>query len=270
VTGAELQTFANGEFEIEVRPTEDGSFTVLAPGLARALGFRDARDMMLPLSSNDCSYELVRTNAGLREVGCVTEAGFYRAVGQRQAARITDPEARAAVERFQSWVFGEVLPSIRRHGAFLTPQKIEEALLDPDVIIRLATDLKAEREARQALEAKTVADAPKVLFADAVACSESTILIGELAKSLQGTGLDIGQNRLFERMRQDGFLSGRKGADWNLPTQRAMDLGLFRIKETAITHPDGRVSVSTTVKVTGKGQQYFAQRYLGGQLEEGE
>lgn len=117
-------------------------------------------------------------------------------------------------------------------------------------------------EQNEALEARIEQDAPKVLFADSVATSKSTILVGELAKILKGNGLDIGANRLFERLREDGFLIRRKGSDWNMPTQYAMDLGLFRIKETAVTHSDGHVTVSKTPKVTGKGQQYFVNRYV--------
>lgn len=120
-----------------------------------------------------------------------------------------------------------------------------------------------EVEQRQALEAKVAQDAPKVLFADSVAASDTTILVGDLAKILRGNGVDVGANRLFAILRDDGFLIRRPGSDWNMPTQRAMDLGLFRIKETAITHSDGHVSVSKTPKVTGKGQAYFVNRYSG-------
>ena len=108
---------------------------------------------------------------------------------------------------------------------------------------------------------------PKELFANAVSTSETTILIGELAKILKGNGMDIGQNRLFERLRQDGFLIKRKGTDYNAPTQKSMELGLFRVKETAITHSDGHVTISKTTKVTGKGQQYFIDYFLGGRHE---
>ena len=116
--------------------------------------------------------------------------------------------------------------------------------------------LEAEEE-KKALEAQVEADRPKVVFADAVATSKTSILVGELAKILRGNGVEIGQNRLFERLRADGFLIRRKGSDWNMPTQRAMELGLFEIKETAVTHSDGHVTVNKTPKVTGKGQQYF-------------
>ena len=119
----------------------------------------------------------------------------------------------------------------------------------------------AEVEAREALAAKVAADAPKVLFADSVATSDTTILVGDLAKILRGNGVMIGANRLFALLREDGYLIRRQGTDWNMPTQRSMELGLFKVKETAVTHSDGHVTVSKTPKVTGKGQAYFVNRY---------
>lgn len=119
----------------------------------------------------------------------------------------------------------------------------------------------AEVEQRQALEVQVEKDKPKVLFADSVAASKSTVLVGELAKILRANGVEVGQNRLFELLRQEGYLIKREGSDWNMPTQKSMELGLFEIKETAVTHSDGHVSVNKTPKVTGRGQQYFINRY---------
>ncbi|WP_235560803.1 phage antirepressor KilAC domain-containing protein [Microbacterium sp. Leaf320] len=118
-----------------------------------------------------------------------------------------------------------------------------------------------EVEQRQALEAKVQEDAPKVLFADSVATSDTTILVGDLAKILRGNGIPVGAVRLFEILRDEGYLIKRKGTDWNMPTQKAMELGLFKVKETAVTHSDGHITVSKTPKVTGKGQSYFVNRY---------
>lgn len=117
------------------------------------------------------------------------------------------------------------------------------------------------------LEAKVEKDRPKVLFADAVSTAKSSILVGELAKLLKQNGVEIGQNRLFDWLRQNGFLIRRKGTDYNMPTQRAMEQGLFEIKETSIAHADGHTSISKTPKVTGKGQCYFVQRFLGEKLK---
>ena len=145
----------------------------------------------------------------------------------------------------------------------MTAEKVEEALLNPDVLIRLATELKDEREARWALESKVEEDAPKVLFAQAVEQAENSILVGDLAKLIKQNGTDIGQKRLFERLRAEGYL-GRRGENYNMPTQRAMEMQLFHISERTINNPDGSVRLTRTVKVTGKGQVYFINRYAGG------
>ena len=144
----------------------------------------------------------------------------------------------------------------------MTPATVEAVLSDPDTMIRLLQEIKAERQQREALEAKAEADRPKVLFADAVAVSGSTVLVGELAKILKQNGVEIGQNRLFGWLRRNGYLIRRQGTDYNMPTQYAMELGLFEIKETAVTHSDGHVTVSKTPKVTGRGQQYFISKFL--------
>lgn len=128
--------------------------------------------------------------------------------------------------------------------------------------IKMLTALQEERLQKEQLQIKLAETIPKVVFSDAVTLSDTTILIGELAKLLKGNGLNIGQNRLFERLRNEGYLIKRRGTDYNTPTQMAMELGLFKVKETAITHSDGRVTISKTTKVTGKGQQYFINRYL--------
>lgn len=183
----------------------------------------------------------------------INESGLYNVI-----LRSDKPEARP----FRKWVTGEVLPAIRRHGAYMTPETIEAALLNPDTIIKIATELKSEREKRLTLEGKVAADRPKVLFADAVAASESTILIGELAKLLKQNGIDIGQNRLFKRLRADGWLIKRQGSDYNMPTQKSLEMGLFKIKESVLSHADGHTSVNKTPKVTGRGQQYFIDLFL--------
>lgn len=180
----------------------------------------------------------------------ISEPGLYRLV-----MRSRKPEAK----EFQRWVTHEVLPSIRKHGAYMTQQTLDKALTSPDFLIQLATKLKGEQEKVKELE-------PKARFADAVAASDGTCLVGELAKMLRQNGLDIGQNRLFAQLREDGYL-GKTGSNRNVPTQKAMDLGLFRIKETAITHSDGHVTINRTAKVTGKGQTYFVNHYCPKKME---
>lgn len=138
--------------------------------------------------------------------------------------------------------------------------EVEKSWNSPDLV--MARALKMADAKVKHLEAKVEEDKPKVLFADSVAASGSTVLIGELAKILKQNGVEIGERRLFDWLRQEGYLIRRNGSDYNAPTQKAMDLGLFKVKETSIAHSDGHVTVSKTAKVTGKGQQYFISKFL--------
>lgn len=187
------------------------------------------------------------------EVTFIPESDLYRLITHSKL-----PSA----EEFEKWVFDEVLPSIRQHGAYMTEDTLERALTSPDFLIQLATKLKEEKEARVKAEAKIEADKPKVLFADAVSVSKTSILIGELAKILKQNGVDTGEKRLFTYLRDNGYLIKRKGTDYNSPTQKAMELSLFEVKETTVTHSDGHVTINKTTKVTGKGQQYFINKFL--------
>lgn len=248
----------------EIRFTKEGG--IIAADLARILGYRDAEKLTRTLDEDEKGTQMVGTPGGEQRMSVVTEAGFYRACLNRQSGYIKDPEAQAFVKAFQRWVTHEVLPTIRRHGLYATPQTAEEILSDPDTMIRILQDLKAERAARANLEAQAVADRPKVLFADAVSTSSSEILVGDLAKILRGNGIPVGANRLFAWLRNNGFLIRRDGSDWNMPTQKSMELALFRVKETAVVHSDGHTSLSKTPKVTGKGQQYFIDGFLSGRF----
>ncbi|MBS6186084.1 MAG: phage antirepressor KilAC domain-containing protein [Veillonella sp.] len=163
-----------------------------------------------------------------------------------------------SAKRFKRWITADVLPALRKTGTYSLniPQTLPEALR------AYADEVEQHNKTKDLVEAQR----PKVIFADAVSTSDTDILIGDLAKLLNQNGHNIGQNRLFERLRNEGYLISRKGGSYNMPTQRAMELGLFRIKETAITHSDGRTSINKTPKVTGKGQVYFINRYAGVQL----
>lgn len=195
-----------------------------------------------------------------QHVGKVIEEKF---IPENLFYRLAMKAKNETAEKFQTLVADEILPSIRKHGAYMTPAKIAEVLLNPDTIIQLAQNLKAEQEKVRQLSAKVEEDHPKVLFADSVSAASNSILIGELAKLIKQNGCDIGQNRLFEWMRQNGFLISRKGTDFNMPTQRSMEMKLFTIKETTINKPDGSIHISKTVKVTGKGQIYFINIFCG-------
>ena len=255
-----LQVFSYEENE--VRTVKKGSDILwILKDVCGILGIEKYRDAAARLDDDEREPVLVDTLGGRQEMIAVTESGLYSIILLSRK-----PEAK----KFKRWVTHEVLPTIRKHGAYVTPAKLEELMNDPDSWIKVLTALKEERSAKERLQLEATENKPKVIFADAVSVSEGTILIGELAKILKGNGIEIGQNRLFEKLRQDGYLIKRKGTDYNAPTQRAMDLGLFRVKETAITHSDGHVTISKTTKVTGKGQQYFINLFLGKGLNDNE
>ena len=182
----------------------------------------------------------------------ISEPGLYRLVMKSR---------KSEAKEFQRWVTHEVLPQIRKTGGYIPTTDADDdmTILAKAVMIGQRT-MEAQKRRIAAQESHIKELEPKARFADAVAASDGTCLIGELAKMLRQNGLDIGQNRLFEILRQDGYL-GKTGSNRNVPTQKAMDLGLFRIKETAITHSDGHVTINRTAKVTGKGQTYFISRY---------
>lgn len=252
-----IQPFNFQGHEVRVVQGTDGDPLWVASDVAKVLGYRDAANMCRGLRIRNRGTHSVSTPSGNQEMIVINESGLYQAVLKSKR-----PEA----EEFQDWVTDEVLPSIRRHGGYLTDQKIAEALDDPDTIIRLATSLKEERARRAELETQQKIDAPKVIFADAVAVSNTAILVGDLAKLLKGNGINVGANRLFSWLRENGYLIRRKGTDWNMPTQKSMDLELLRVKETVITHSDGHTSINKTPKVTGKGQRYFVERFLDGRF----
>lgn len=251
----ELQIFNNPEFG-EVRVIDiDGEPWMVGKDVAAALGYSNPRDALAKhVDEEDKSSVAFRDGtSGNPNLTVINESGLYSLVLSSKT-----PKAR----KFRRWVTAEVLPAIRKHGAYMTADTIERVLSDPDTIIQLATSLKEERQRRAVLEAQVEADKPKVLFADSVAASKSSILIGELAKLLKQNGIPTGQNRLFTWLRCNGYLIRRQGTDYNMPTQRSMELGLFEIKETVINHSDGHTSVNRTPKVTGKGQLYFVDLFL--------
>ena len=223
--------------------------------VADILGYSNPRDALIKhVDEEDKRSEIVKSSqlsqntTGFTSVDLITESGVYSLIFGSKL-----PNAK----KFKRWVTSEVLPTIRKHGAYMTDEKAfdvghnKTGLAD---LLQQAADQLKQKDIEIA-EMK-----PKALFADSVATSHTTILIGELAKILRGNGIDIGANRLFAWMREHGYLINRKGSDWNMPTQKSMDLGLFKIKETTINHSNGSTSISKTPKVTGKGQQYFVNK----------
>lgn len=182
----------------------------------------------------------------------LTEDGLYEVLMQSR---------KPIAKQFKKEV-KNILKSIRKHGAYMTDNTLEQALTSPDFLIKLATELKSEREKRKALEVKAEQDKSKVLFADAVATAKTSILIGDLAKIIKQNGVEIGQKRLFEWLRINGYLM-KSGTSFNMPTQMAMEKKLFEIKESTINNPDGSIRVTRTTKVTGVGQEYFVNKFLG-------
>lgn len=225
----------------------------VANDVAISLGYSNPTDAILRHCVNIVKHDVENSRGQLRETNVINEGDVYRLITHSKL-----PSA----EQFERWVFEEVLPSIRKNGTYMTDEMIEKVLTDPDLIIKLATQLKEERAARVKAEQQIDADKPKVIFADAVSVSKTTILVGDLAKLLKQNGINIGANRLFEKLREEGYLIKRKGADYNSPTQKAMEMGLMEIKEGSHVHSDGHVSITKTPKVTGKGQQYFINKFL--------
>ena len=243
----ELQVFNNAMFgNVRVLLQGDEPWFV-AKDVADTLGYQNgSRDVNRHTDEEDRTKTMVFDGNQNKETILINESGLYSLVLSSKL-----PNAK----QFKRWVTGEVLPSLRKYGTY--SMNIPRTL--PDALKAYASEIEAHNQTKALLEEQK----PKVLFADAVSTSDTDILIGDLAKLLNQNGHNIGQNRLFERLRNEGFLISRKGSSYNSPTQRAMEMGLFRIKETAITHSDGRVSLNKTPKVTGKGQLYFINRYKG-------
>lgn len=250
----DLQIFNSPEFGAIRTIEKDGEPWFVGKDVAEALGYTDPnKAIVMHVDEEDKLNDKTASSLGQRGGWLINESGLYSLVLSSKL-----PTAK----KFKRWVTSEVIPSIRKTGAYMTPDKLEEVLLKPDTLIQLAQNLKTEQEKRRALEVKVEEQKPKVLFAESVEAAKTSILIGELAKLLKQNGINIGQNRLFEWLRNSGYLIKRQGSDYNMPTQRAMELGLFEIKETTITHSDGHIHVSKTPKVTGKGQVYFVNLFL--------
>lgn len=249
-----IQIFQNEQFgKVRITMNENDEPLFCLADVAKALGYSNPAKAVIDHCKGVTVLE-TPTQSGIQPIKYGKESEVYR---------LTMKSKLPNAEKFQDWVCDEVLPSIRKHGAYMTQETLEKALTSPDFLIRLATNLKEEKQKRIEAEQKAElaeqtikSNAPKVLFADAVSTSQRSCLVAELAKILQQNGVNIGQNRLFTWMRENGYLCS-KGQYYNQPTQKSMDLGLFELKQTTINKPDGSILVSTTTKVTGKGQVYF-------------
>lgn len=255
-----IQIFQNEQFgKVRITMNENDEPLFCLADVAKALGYSNPAKAVIDHCKGVTVLE-TPTQSGIQPIKYGKESEVYR---------LTMKSKLPNAEKFQDWVCDEVLPSIRKHGAYMTQETLEKALTSPDFLIRLATNLKEEKQKRIEAEQKAElaeqtikSNALKVLFADAVSTSQRSCLVAELAKILQQNGVNIGQNRLFTWMRENGYLCS-KGQYYNQPTQKSMDLGLFELKQTTINKPDGSILVSTTTKVTGKGQVYFVNKFLG-------
>ncbi len=243
----ELQVFNHPQFGT-VRAVEiQGEPWLVGKDVAESLGYTNPRKAIIDhVEPEDKGVTKCDTLGGNQNLTVINESGLYSLVFGSKL-----PEAK----KFKHWVTSEVLPSIRRDGGYMhtSPDMTDEEIMARAVLLG---QKKIEEQAKRIQEMR-----PKEIFADRVSASESSILVGDLAKLLKQNGVDMGQKRLFRWLRDKGYLI-KYGISYNLPTQRSMELGLFEIKETTITHSDGHISISKTVKVTGKGQVYFVNKFM--------
>lgn len=244
-----MKIWESQEFGVLRVIEQDGEPWMVGKDVAQALGYAKPRNAIAAHVDEEDKKEapIQGDLGGIQSMTVINESGLYSLVLSSKL-----PGAK----RFRRWVTGEVLPSIRKDGGYI---KTAPGMTDADIMAKAILLAQKTIEGQKAQIAEMT---PKALFADAVSASSTSILVGDLAKLIRQNGLDIGQNRLFDWMRNNGYLIRAKGMSWNMPTQRSMDLGLFDVKETSITHSDGHISVNKTVKVTGKGQIYFVNKLI--------
>lgn len=244
----ELQIFNSEEFGDIRTVTIDNEPWFVGKDVAEALGYSNSRKALADhVHEDDKGVTKCDTLGGKQDLTIINESGLY--------ALIFGSKLESA-KRFKHWVTSEVLPSIRKTGSYQTAQPKGKELLALAVLEAQKT-IELQNQEIERMK-------PKEIFADAVATSHTSILIGDLAKLLKQNGIETWQKRLFEWLRENGYLIKRKGADWNMPTQKAMEMKLFEVKESTVNNPDGSVRINKTTKVTGKGQQYFINKFIGG------
>ena len=266
-----LKIFESSDFR-EIRVFDfDGEPWFVGKDICRQFGDTNHNRTLSRVDGEDKKSVKIKDSIGRMQTAiAINESGLYSILfsmqpqkansnGVSDAYPIEVQERLDKIRRFKHWVTSEVLPSIRKHGVYA----VDELLDNPDMAIKAFSALKEEREKNKALLEDNQRMRPKEIFADAVSASHTSILVGDLAKLINQNGVDIGAKRLFVWLRENGYLIKRKGTDYNLPTQKSMDLGLFEIKETAISHSDGHTTINRTPKVTGKGQNYFVNKFLG-------
>ena len=249
---SEIKLFENLEFGKVRVSVVDGEPLFCLADVAKSLGYSNPAKAVIDHCKGVTVLE-TPTQSGVQPIKYGKEGEVYR---------LTMKSKLSNAEKFKDWVCNEVLPSISKHGAYMTDNVLEQAISNPDFMIGLLQNLKEEQKKRIQAEAKIELDKPKVLFSEAVTTSKTSILIGDLAKIIKQNGVEMGQNRMFSWLRDNGYLIKRKGSDFNMPTQKSMEMKLFEIKETAITHSDGHITINKTPKVTGAGQVFFVNKLL--------
>ena len=251
-----LQIFDSPDFGQIRTIQKNGEPWFVGKDVAKILGYERADNAIRNhVDDEDKLMHQISASGQNREMYIINESGLYSLILSSKM-----PNAK----EFKRWVTREVIPALRKTGGYIAgSENMTDAEIMAKAVLVAQSTIRQRDQRIKELESDVAAAKPKVLFADAVSASDSTILIGDLAKILKQNGHPIGQKRLFNWMREQGYLIKRQGADYNSPTQRAMEMGLFKIKETAISHSDGHVSVSKTTKVTGKGQQYFINKFCG-------
>lgn len=249
----QLKIFEKAEFGSVRVVTYNNEPWFVASDVAKALGYERPNDAVNAHCKKLNKFSYGNSPQGAMPYNIIPESDVYRLVMRSNLP--------GAVE-FQDWVVEEILPSIRKTGGYMAakPDDTPESIMARAVLVAQET-IERLKSHTEKLESRVEEMRPKELFADSVSASESSILVGQLAALLKQNGVNIGQNRLFERLRDDGFLI-KFGSRRNCPTQRAMDMGLFELKERTVNNPDGSVRITLTTKVTGKGQVYFINRYL--------
>lgn len=250
-----LKIFENKEFgEIRTAVVDNEPMFCLTD-ICKALGITHITDVKNRLREEGVGNGEVIDRLGRKQYATfINESNLYKVIFQSR---------KPSAERFTDWVTNEVLPSIRKNGGYIAGQETlsDEELLSKALLV--AQNKIAEKQAIiEKQNEKIEADKPKTIFADAVSASHTSILVGELAKIIGQNGVEIGEKRLFEWLRQNGYLISRKGTDWNMPTQKSTKLGVIEIKESTINNPNGSIKITKTPKITGKGQQYFVNKFL--------
>lgn len=251
----EITIMENPRFGRVRKVLVDGEWFFVAKDVAAALGYKNTKKAL----SDHCGYGVTKRYPIVDNMGRHQEA---RIIPKPDVLRLIAQSRLPAAQEFNRWLFEEVAPAAVENGMYLSPERAQQLFTDPASIIAICQNWQRDREQLALAQQKIEQDAPKVLFADGVSKSDTDINVGDLAKILKQQGMDIGRDRLFKKLREDGYLISQQGRSRNMPSQKSMNLGLMRVKETAITHSDGKVVVHPTTLITGKGQLYFVNRYI--------